>query len=268
MGCGIAQVLAQSFYDVILCDKFESQLEKAKKALDKNVAKFVEKKKISDGAKVLSHIAFQSTFENLEDTDCVIEAINEKEDLKISLFNEIQNFVKKDTIFASNTSSISITKLASKTDRPEKFIGLHFMNPVPLMDFVELIPGLATSDETVSAMLKIIESINKKTAVSKDFPGFIVNRILIPMINEAVFLLMEGVAVAKEIDDAMVLGTNQPMGPLALADLIGLDTCLSIMNVLYDGFKDPKYRPCSLLEKYVSAGWLGRKTGKGFYVYQ
>lgn len=269
MGNGIAHVFALSGYQVLLNDISPEGLEKALATIRKNLDRQVSKEKISqdDMDATMGRITTTLALEDLGQCDLVIEAATEREDIKNAIFEKLQPHLKPTTILTSNTSSISITRLASRTDRPEKFMGFHFMNPVPVMQLVELIRGIATDDETYQTLLKVVESLGKISASAEDFPGFIVNRILVPMINEAVYTLYEGVGSVTSIDQSLKLGANQPMGPLELADFIGLDTCLAIMNVLYDGLADTKYRPCPLLTKYVEAGWLGRKTKRGFYDY-
>lgn len=269
MGNGIAHVFALSGYQVLLNDISPEGLEKALATIRKNLDRQVSKEKISqdDMDSTMGRITTTLALEDLGQCDLVIEAATEREDIKNAIFEKLQPHLKPTTILTSNTSSISITRLASRTDRPEKFMGFHFMNPVPVMQLVELIRGIATDDETYQTLLKVVESLGKISASAEDFPGFIVNRILVPMINEAVYTLYEGVGSVTSIDQSLKLGANQPMGPLELADFIGLDTCLAIMNVLYDGLADTKYRPCPLLTKYVEAGWLGRKTKRGFYDY-
>lgn len=269
MGNGIAHVFALSGYQVLLNDISQDGLDKALVTIRKNLDRQVSKEKISqdDMDATMARITTTLTLEDLGQSDLVIEAATEREDIKNAIFEKLQPHLKPTTILTSNTSSISITRLASRTDRPEKFMGFHFMNPVPVMQLVELIRGIATDEETYQALLKVVESLGKIAASAEDFPGFIVNRILVPMINEAVYTLYEGVGSVTSIDQSLKLGANQPMGPLELADFIGLDTCLAIMNVLHDGLADTKYRPCPLLTKYVEAGWLGRKSKRGFYDY-
>ena len=270
MGSGIAHVVALSGYNVAINDLKKEAFDKSLEAVGKNLARQIAKGAIqeSDRDKALERISFAPNFEAFGDCDLVIEAATEDEALKHKIFAALCPHLKPTAMLASNTSSISITRLAATTDRPEDFIGMHFMNPVPLMELVELIRGIATEDETFSTAKAFVESLGKKTAVAEDFPAFIVNRILLPMINEAVYTLYEGVGTVEAIDKAMRLGAHHPMGPLELADFIGLDTCLSVMQVLYEGLSDSKYRPCPLLVKYVEAGWLGRKTKRGFYDYR
>ena len=270
MGSGIAHVAAMAGYDVALHDLKKELYDKGLDAISKNLARQVTKGLIKDADKTmaLSRIAFAAGLEAFGDCDIVIEAATEDEEIKHKIFAALCPHLKPTALLASNTSSISITRLAATTDRPEDFIGMHFMNPVPLMELVELIRGIATEDETFSTAKTFVESLGKTTAVAEDFPAFIVNRILLPMINEAVYTLYEGVGTVDAIDKAMKLGAHHPMGPLELADFIGLDTCLSVMQVLYEGLSDSKYRPCPLLVKYVEAGWLGRKTRRGFYDYR
>ncbi len=270
MGNGIAHVIALGGYDVLLNDIRKEAVDRAFATIEKNMARQVSKGAIKEGdkANAIKRIKYAPSFEALGDCDLVIEAATEEEAIKRKIFTELCPKLKKSAMVASNTSSISITRLASTTDRPEHFIGMHFMNPVPLMELVELIRGIATEDDMFSTARVFVESLGKKIAVSEDFPAFIVNRILLPMINEAVYTLYEGVGTVEAIDRAMKLGAHHPMGPLELADFIGLDTCLAVMQVLYEGLSDSKYRPCPLLVKYVEAGWLGRKTQRGFYDYR
>ena len=269
MGAGIAHVVALNGYDVAIYDVSPDRLEACLENIRKNLARQVSKEHIHQAAmdKALSHISLAKDLETIGQADLAIEAATENEEVKKSIFREITPLLGPDTILASNTSSISITRLASVTDRPERFIGLHFMNPVPVMKLVEIINGIATNQETYEAAVTFATSLGKTTAMAEDFPAFIVNRVLAPMINEAIYTLYEGVGTVDAIDIAMRLGANHPMGPLELGDFIGLDTVLSIMNVLHEGLADSKYRPCPLLVKYVEAGWLGRKTGRGFYKY-
>ena len=270
MGNGIAHVLALAGYEVQLNDIDCNALEASHAAIEKNMFRQLKAGKISeqDQMAALKRIARTIDIADLGKSDLIIEAATEDERTKQKIFESLRPHLKSDTILTSNTSSISITRLASGTDRPEKFLGFHFMNPVPVMQLVELIRGIATNQETYEICLGVVENLGKTAASAEDFPAFIVNRILMPMINEAVYTLYEGVGSVRSIDQSMRLGANHPMGPLELADFIGLDTCLSIMNVLHDGLADTKYRPCPLLTKYVEAGWLGRKTKRGFYDYR
>ncbi|NBR53447.1 MAG: 3-hydroxybutyryl-CoA dehydrogenase [Rhodobacteraceae bacterium] len=270
MGNGIAHVLALAEYDVLMTDISADALTAAMTLIDKNMTRQVSKGAISEAQKAtaLGRIKTTQTLSDLGQTDLVIEAATERETIKQAIFEDLLPHLKPTTILTSNTSSISITRLASRTDRPEKFMGFHFMNPVPVMQLVELIRGIATDDETFNACYAVVERIGKTAATAEDFPAFIVNRILMPMINEAIYTLYEGVGSVRSIDTSLKLGANHPMGPLELADFIGLDTCLAIMNVLHEGLADTKYRPCPLLTKYVEAGWLGRKTKRGFYDYR
>ena len=269
MGNGIAHVLSLGGYDVVLNDIDKSTLEKAPHNIKNNLERQVNSKKISaeESNTALKSISYTMSFEEFNDVDLIIEAATENEPIKQKILNSLLPHIQPHTILTSNTSSISITRLASCTDRPEKFMGFHFMNPVPVMQLVELIKGIATSEDTYQSCLQVVEKLGKTAASAEDFPAFIVNRILIPMINEAVYALYEGVGSVEAIDTSMKLGANHPMGPLELADFIGLDTCLAIMNVLHEGLADTKYRPCPLMTKYVEAGWLGRKTKRGFYDY-
>jgi len=270
MGNGIAHVFALAGYDVLLNDIAQDSLDAALALIEKNLDRQVSREKITaaDRDAALGRIRGTLVLADLGQTDLVIEAATERESVKTAIFEDLLPHLKPDTILTSNTSSISITRLASRTDRPEKFMGFHFMNPVPIMQLVELIRGIATDEATFKTCLGVVERLGKTAASAEDFPGFIVNRILMPMINEAVYTLYEGVGSVASIDSSMKLGANHPMGPLELADFIGLDTCLAIMNVLHDGLADTKYRPCPLLTKYVEAGWLGRKTERGFYDYR
>jgi len=270
MGNGIAHVMAVAGYDVLLSDISEDALGAAIARIDKNLVRQVSRDTISqeDKAAALARIRTSTSLADMSAADLVIESATERETVKQAIFEDLLPHVQPHTILTSNTSSISITRLASRTDRPEKFMGFHFMNPVPVMQLVELIRGIATDQETFNACKAVVDRLGKTSASAEDFPAFIVNRILMPMINEAVYTLYEGVGNVESIDSSMRLGANHPMGPLELADFIGLDTCLAIMNVLHDGLADTKYRPCPLLTKYVEAGWLGRKTQRGFYDYR
>jgi 3-hydroxybutyryl-CoA dehydrogenase len=270
MGNGIAHVFAQSGFDVVLIDQSKDLLDKALGVITKNLGRLVKKEKIKqeDADAALAHIAQSTDLDDAKDADLVVEAVFEDRDVKKKIFTELDEKCKPETILASNTSSIPITEIAGVTKRPEKVIGMHFMNPVPMMKLVEVIRGIATSDETYKVAEEASTAVGKTPVEVNDFPGFISNRVLMPMINEACFALYEGVATKEAIDSVMKLGMAHPMGPLELADLIGLDVCLDIMEVLYDGFADSKYRPCPLLRKMVLAGYLGRKTKKGFYDYE
>ncbi|MFV0409991.1 MAG: 3-hydroxybutyryl-CoA dehydrogenase [Paracoccus sp. (in: a-proteobacteria)] len=269
MGNGIAHVFALAGYDVLMTDISQDALNKALATIEKNLDRQVKGEKISADARdaALGRISTTLALGDLGPSDLIIEAATERESVKQAIFEDLLPHLKPETILTSNTSSISITRLASRTDRPGKFMGFHFMNPVPVMQLVELIRGIATDEPTYKALVEVVERLGKTSATAEDFPAFIVNRILIPMINEAVYTLYEGVGSVKSIDQSLRLGANWPMGPLELGDFIGLDTCLAIMNVLHDGLADTKYRPCPLLVKYVEAGWLGRKSGRGFYDY-
>jgi len=270
MGSGIAQVAAMSGLDVILQDISAEGLTKAKARIEQSLGKLVEKGKLpeADARSAPQRIQTTQRLEDLSRADLVIEAATENPQIKAELFRALDKICREDVILATNTSSISITTIAASTRRPEKVVGMHFMNPVPLMKLVELIRGLRTSDETFRRVRELSERMGKTCIESRDYPGFVVNRILMPMINEACFAVFEGLASVEDVDNAMKLGTNQPMGPLALADFIGLDTCLAILDVMYEGLGDPKYRPCPLLKQYVSAGLLGKKTGQGFHKYE
>ena len=270
MGNGIAQVCALAGLDVLLNDVAEDRINAGLATVDGAMARDISKGLLQEAERkaAMPRIKPAPTYESLSDCDLVIEAASENEEIKRKIFSKVAPLMKPQTIIASNTSSISITRLASVTDRPERFIGIHFMNPVPRMQLVELIRGIATEDETFEASKAFVAKLGKTSTVSEDFPAFIVNRILLPMINEAIYTLYEGVGSVEAIDTAMRLGANHPMGPLQLADFIGLDTCLSIMQVLHEGLADSKYRPCPLLVKYVEAGWLGRKSRRGFYDYR
>ena len=270
MGSGIAQVIAGKGFEVRLYDISRDALDKSLANIDKNLNRAISRSILSENDKkrTLKNITAVTSLADCGSVDLVIEAATERESIKQAIFEDILPHIRPNTILTSNTSSISITRLASRTDRPEKFMGLHFMNPVPIMQLVELIRGIATAEATYKAVETLVGKIGKTTSTSEDFPAFIVNRILMPMINEAIYTLYEGVGNVESIDTSLKLGANHPMGPLELADFIGLDTCLAIMNVLHEGLADTKYRPCPLLTKYVEAGWMGRKTKRGFYDYR
>jgi 3-hydroxybutyryl-CoA dehydrogenase len=269
MGNGIAHVFAVAGFDVTMIDVARGALDRARATIEKNLTRQVEKKILSADARdaALTRISTNESLQSAGDAALIVEAATEKSELKYALFADLDRIANPSAILASNTSSISITELGARTKRPAQVIGMHFMNPVPVMQLVEVIRGLATSDETTSRVLELARSLGKTPVEVNDYPGFVSNRVLMPMINEAIFCLMEGVGSAESIDTVMKLGMNHPMGPLALADLIGLDTCMAILEVLQNGLGDPKYRPCPLLRKYVAAGWLGRKSGRGFYEY-
>jgi len=269
MGNGIAQMAARSGFNVVMRDLTDDFLKRGLATIDKSLQRDVDKNRLSaeEKAQTLSRIQPHTELEALSEVDFVVEAINEDLAVKSDVFKQLDKLTRPEIILASNTSSISITKLAAITSRPERFIGMHFFNPVPVMKLVEVVRGIATSDETYQVTKELAEKLGKTPVEAHDSPGFIANRVLLPMINEAIFALQEGVGTAEAIDEVMKLGMNHPMGPLQLADFIGLDVCLAILNVLYDGFSDSKYRPCPLLKKYVDAGWFGRKSGRGFYQY-
>jgi 3-hydroxybutyryl-CoA dehydrogenase len=269
MGNGIAHVFAQSGFDVTMIDVAATALERGKSTIASNLDRQIKKGSLqaSDKDAILDRIVASQSFDAAADASLVVEAATENRDLKFKIFSDLDRVANADAVLATNTSSISITEIAARTKRPANVIGMHFMNPVPMMQLVEVIRGLATSDETTKRVLELSKAVGKTPVEVQDYPGFVANRILMPMINEAIYCLMEGVGSAEAIDTVMKLGMNHPMGPLALADLIGLDTCLAILEVLHAGLGDPKYRPCPLLRKYVAAGWLGRKTKRGFYAY-
>ena len=269
MGNGIAHVFAQSGFNVVMIDVAQSALDKGRDTIAKNLDRQIKKGSLAetDKSEILDRLATSTALEAVKGAQLVVEAATENRDLKFHIFGDLDRFADAGAVLASNTSSISITEIAARTKRPDQVIGMHFMNPVPVMQLVEIIRGLQTSDETTRRVVAWSRAVGKTPVEVNDYPGFVANRILMPMINEAVYCVMEGVGTPEAIDTVMKLGMNHPMGPLALADLIGLDTCMAILEVLHDGLGDPKYRPCPLLRKYVAAGWLGRKSGRGFYTY-
>lgn len=269
MGSGIAQVFAQAGFSVVLLDQKEEYLQRGLKAIENSLDRFVQKGTLTSEVKeaTLARISTTLTLSTLQEIDLVVEAVTEQMAVKAEIFSQLDAICPPHTIFASNTSSLPITELAAHTKRPEQVIGMHFMNPVPIMKLVEIIRGLATAEEVTQTIYTLAEKLGKHPVEVQDFPGFVSNRVLMPMINEAIYTVYEGVATVEAVDEVMKLGMNHPMGPLQLADMIGLDTCLYIMETLYEGFADSKYRPCPLLRKYVKAGWLGRKSGRGFYQY-
>jgi 3-hydroxybutyryl-CoA dehydrogenase len=269
MGNGIAHVFAQSGFSVTMVDVSNDALEKGMATIEQNLDRQVKKGSINEKQReeTLGFISPETDLDSAADSALIVEAATENTDLKFRIFGDLDRLANRDAILASNTSSISITEIAARTKRPDKVVGMHFMNPVPVMKLVEIIRGLATSDETTQKVIELSKTLGKTPVEVNDYPGFVSNRVLMPMINEAVYCLMEGVGKPEAIDQVMQLGMNHPMGPLALADLIGLDTCVAILEVLQNGLGDPKYRPCPLLRKYVAAGWLGRKSGRGFYTY-
>src|SRR5699024_870144 len=270
MGAGIAQVFAQSSYEVILYDKDSAALQRAQGQMETLLQRAVDKERMTAAEKeaTLQSLQFETVLDLVKDVDLVVEAVVENMEVKKTLFQQLDKLAPAHAILATNTSSLSITEIASVTNRPEKVIGMHFMNPVPVMKLVEIIRGIQTSDATYETVAAVTKTLYKQSVESKDFPGFIANRVLMPMINEAIYTVYEGVASIEDVDTVMKLGMNHPMGPLTLADFIGLDTCLYIMEVLHEGFGDSKYRPCPLLRQYVQAGWYGKKSGRGFYTYE